>query len=88
MSNTYLDSVYKPWLVGLIYRVCKYIIYVFQEETTGATKNLNLNNSQLVTDWESMFQNFKWSTKPSVIKGSLVKGIFDILLSANNSTDC
>lgn len=86
MPNTYLDSVYVPWLVGIMSGVCKHAAQVLREGAKDTTNALNVNSTQLATDWQEMLRVRKWAAKPGVMRGSLAKRTPDILLSANDST--
>lgn len=50
IPNTYLDSVYVPWLVGIMCGVYEYATHVLREKATGTTNNLNLNSTKLAID--------------------------------------
>ena len=87
MPNTRLDSVYVPWLVGIMCGVCKHVAQVLREGATDTTNALNINSTQLAKDWQKILRVRKWAAKPGIIRGSLAKRTLDILLSANDSTD-
>ena len=68
--------------------VCKHIAQVLREGAADTTNALNVNSTQLATDWQEMLRVRKWAAKPGIMRGSLAKRTLDILLSANDSTDC
>lgn len=56
MPNTRLDSVYVPWLVGIICGMCKHAAQVLREGATGITNAFNVNSTQLATYWQEMLR--------------------------------
>lgn len=88
MPNTYLDSVFVPWFVGIMCGMCEHAAQVLRQGAAGTTNALNVNSTQLATNWQETLRMRKWAAKPGIMRGSLAKRTVDILLSANDSTDC
>lgn len=75
-------------MIRIISGVCKHAVQILREGATNTINALNVNSIQLATDWQKILRVCKWATKPGIIGGFLTKRTFDILLSANNLTDC
>lgn len=74
--NTYLDSVYLPWLVGLMCGLCEHATRLLQERASYGHKktlSMSINSTQLTTDWQEILRIRKWTAKPGVMRASLAK---------------